>query len=188
MLSRNKKIIIWILAAGTALGIISAAAWFLYSKIQSTSAVLAEAENKIKILEEKGRELSKNTSVLEEYKDKITLLEGYTLSDSTFVDFVKLLENLAVKSGIKFTAENAKLPASPTKRGEPASTNEEASISFKIEGAGAEIFDFLALLDQMPFSGIVDTLAISAKTIEPAKLKSGAFQAKINYTVFNFEI
>ena len=188
MLNRNKKIVIWILAAGTVLGIVLAVAWFLYSKIQSVSAVLSEAESKINVLETKGLELSKNISVLEEYGDEIALLESSTLSDSTFVDFVKLLENLAVKSGVKFTAENAKLPASPTKRGEPASPNEEASISFKIEGTGATIFDFLTLLDQIPFSGIVENLAVSAKTIEPAKLKSGQFQTKINYAVFNFEI
>ena len=104
----NNKKPFWALAAGlTILALFGALIWFTYGKIQQASAVSAEAEGKIALLEKKEREFSLAESNLKDFGLEIDLLDGTFLSEGTFVDFLRLLESLAKKTGVKFSAQNA---------------------------------------------------------------------------------
>ena len=166
----NNKKPFWALAAGfTILAILGALIWFTYGKIQQASAVSAEAEGKIALLEKKEREFSLAESNLKDFGPEIDLLDGAFLSEGTFVDFLRLLESLAKKTGVKFSAQNAKLPQSD---------KEIASLNFEITGNFRGVADFFALLDKIPYAGIVDSAIISPKA--DGQKRTGVITARIN--------
>ncbi|MDP3934795.1 MAG: hypothetical protein Q8Q46_01070 [Candidatus Giovannonibacteria bacterium] len=151
--------------------------WFIYGKIKQSSMVSAEAEGKIALLEKKEREFSLAESNLKDFGQEINLLDGAFLSEGTFVDFLRLLESLARKTGVKFSAQNAKLPQLE---------KEIANLNFEITGNFRGVADFFALLDKIPYAGIVDNANISPKA--EGQKKTGEVTARINYIIFNFKI
>ena len=128
-------------------------------------------------LGKKEREFSLAESNLKDFGLEIDLLDGTFLSEGTFVDFLRLLESLAKKTGVKFSAQNARLPQSD---------KEMASLNFEITGNFRGVADFFALLDKIPYAGIVDSANISPKA--EGQKGTGAVTARINYIIFNFKI
>ncbi len=174
----NNKKPFWALAVGfVILALFGILIWLTYGKIQQASAVSAEAEGKIALLEKKEREFSLAESNLKDFGPEINLLDSAFLSEGTFVDFLRLLESLAKKTGVKFSAQNAKLPQSD---------QETASLNFEIIGNFRGVTDFFALLDKIPYAGIVDNANISPKAA--GQKITGAITARINYILFNFKI
>lgn len=157
-----------------ALGVL---AWFLYQKIAEVSAVIAEAETKIALLEKKEREFSTAESGVQDYEKEIELLESAFLNESKFVDFLRLLEDLSKKTGVAFSAKSAKIPAAQ---------GQEAMLSFEILGNFSSVINFMALLDKIPYAGLVESASIAPKA-EPGKKATGMLTAKINYLIFNFD-
>ena len=174
----NNKKSFWALAAGFAiLAILGALIWFTYGKMQQVSAVSAEAEGKIALLEKKGREFSLAESNLKDFSPEIGLLDDSFLSEGAFVDFLRLLESLTKKTGVKFSAQNARLPQSD---------KETASLNFEITGNFRGVADFFALLDKIPYAGIVEGANIFPRA--EGQKGTGAVTARINYIIFNFKI
>ena len=174
----NNKKPFWALGLGLAIfTLLAFLGWFTYGKIQQASAVSAEAEGKIALLEKKEREFSLAESNLKDFGSEIGLLDDSFLSEGTFVDFLRLLEGLAKKTGVKFSAQNARLPQSE---------KETASLNFEITGNFREVADFFALLDKIPYAGIIDNANVSSKA--GGQKGTGAITARINYIIFNFKI
>lgn len=177
MLSSKKPL----LALGLAVLLLSAlgaAAWFLYQKIAEASAVIAEAEAKIELLEQKGREFSAAESGLKDYEEEIALLESAFLNESKFVDLLKLLEGLSKKANVSFSAKSAKIPL---KEGE------EAVLSFELLGNFSSTANFMALLDKTLYAGLAESVSIAPK-VEPDKKQTGLLITTINYIIFNFDL
>ena len=160
--------------------------WFTYQKIVLASGVAADAEQRIALLERKEREFSVADANLKDFAKEIELLDNAFLSEKTFVDLLRLLEGLAKESGVKFSAESAKIPASPS-QGRPATDKEQASLTFEISGNFRQVANFFALLDKIPYSGIIDSINISPK-IEGNQKRTGVITARINYVIFNFNL
>ena len=174
----NNKKPFWALAVGlVVLALLGALIWFTYGKIKQSSMVSAEAEGKIAFLEKKEREFVLAESNLKDFGPEIDLLDGAFLSEGTFVDLLRLLESLAKKTGITFSAQNARLPQSD---------KEMASLNFEITGDFRGVANFLALLHKMPYAGIVDGANISPKA--EGQKRTGVITARINYIIFNFKI
>lgn len=174
----SKKPILALVAAVMLLAALGVAAWFLYQKISEVSAVIAGAEAKIELFEQKGREFSAAESGLKDYGEEIGLLGGAFLDENKFVDFLKLLEGLSKKANVVFSAKSAKIP---TKEGE------EAILSFELLGSFGGVANFASLLDKIPYAGLAESVSIVPK-VEPDKKSSGLLTAKINYLIFNFDL
>ena len=157
-------------------GLLISADLFLYQKIKSASAVVLEAEQGIVSLEKKQREFISAVADVKASENSITAIQNIYLNEDTFVNLVKLLENLALKSGNVFKAESARLPAAG---------KEPASILFTIEGRFANVYNFITLLDNIPYAGLIEDISIGSKT-DGAK-SSGILTARINYLIFSFK-
>lgn len=179
----NKKTILALSLSLAVLAVLAAFYFFLYKKIKDASALVAAAESKIALLEREGREFSAAATTLKDLSADIDLVEKSFLTEKTFVDFIELLEQISRKAGVEFTAETANLPASPA--GGPASSGERASLSFEVRGNFQSLVNFFALLDKMPYAGIVDSAAISQRT-EFGQKTTTSLAAKIHYVIFNF--
>lgn len=174
----NNKKPFWALAVGLAiLALLGVFIWFTYGKIKQSSIISADAEGKIALLGKKEREFSLAESNLKDFGQEIELLDGAFLSEGTFVDFLRLLESLAKKTGVKFSAQNARLPQSD---------KEMASLNFEITGNFRGVADFFALLDKIPYAGIIESANISPKA--DGQKTTGVITARINYIIFNFTI
>lgn len=176
-LLNNKKPFLALAAGLAILVLLGAFIWFTYGKIKQSSMISADAESKIALLEKKGREFSLAESNLKDFGPELELLDGAFLSERTFVDFLRLLESLAKKTGVKFFAQNAKLPQSD---------KETASLNFEITGNFRGVANFFALLDKIPYAGIVDGASIFPKA--DGQKTTGVITARINYIIFNFKI
>lgn len=176
-LLNNKKPFLALAVEFAILALLGVLIWFTYGKIKQSSMVSAEAEGKIALLEKKEREFSLAESNLKDFGPEIDLLDGAFLSEGTFVDFLRLLESLAKKTGIKFSAQNARLPQSD---------KEIASLNFEITGNFRGVADFLALLDKIPYAGIVESANVFPKA--EGQKRTGVITARINYIIFNFKI
>lgn len=178
----NKKPILMFGMAILILAALVASAWFLYQKIKEASAVVAEAEGKIALLEKKGREFSLAAAGIRDYEKEIEFLESAFLNESKFVDFLKLLESLSRKANVNFSAQSARVPLS-SGQGE----TQEAALSFELTGSFGAVANFINMLDRAPYAGIIDSLNIVPK-VEPGQKNTGMLLAKINYIIFNFDL
>src|SRR3989338_2633208 len=176
-MTRDKRKIILALASSlAALAVLAALSAALYKKIKDASALIAAAESKIALLEKEGREFSAAAATLKDLSADIGLLEKSFLTEKTFVDFIELLEQISRKAGVEFTAETANIPAAP---------GERAGLSFEIKGNFQSLVNFFALLDKIPYAGIVDSAAISQRADFGQKTTT-TLAAKIHYIIFNF--
>src|SRR3989344_1920327 len=138
----------WLAAAGILiLGIISSAAWFFYFEINKTSKVISDASVSFALLEEKGREFAESSANLEKYSFEIANLDRAFLSEETFVDLLRLFEELARTTNVKFKAQSAKVPTG---------ADDKASLSFELEGEREPLVRFFIMLDKIPYAGLVD--------------------------------
>lgn len=174
MLNKQKNIILIASALLFVAGLFYLS-WLLYNNMLALSKIVAGAEAKVALLAKKEYEFSLIEASLKDFETDIRTLENVFVKESAFVSFVELLEGLARKSNVKFVAESAKLPQRK---------EEQAVITFRVEGSLQAINNFLALLDNMPFSGLVENLTIIPKQ-ERGK-KTGTLEARINYFIFNF--
>lgn len=175
-LASNKKIV-WILFWGFIIfAIFSVAGWFLYQKIIQTSALIAAAESKITTLEKEEQEFSSASSGLKDLDKEISLIDSAFISEKTFVNFIELAEKMARKAGVEFSADTALLPSTP---------KEHAVLTFDIKGGFSDTTHFLALLDRIPYSGIVDNMNI-LKSASLGTNKTPVLTTKIHYVIFNF--
>lgn len=173
----NNKKPFWALGLGVAvLAVLGVLIWLTYGKIKQASSVSAEAEAKIGLLEKKEREFALAESSFKDFGKEIDLLESSFLSEGTFVDFLRLLENLAREAGVKFSAQSARLPQSE---------KEIASLNFGVTGSFRGVASFFALLDKIPYAGILENANIFPK--EQGQKRTGEITAKINYIIFNFK-
>ena len=164
-------------------GLLISANWVLYQKIKLASAVVLEAEQNIASLEKKQRELTGAISAISVSGDNITAINNIYLNEDNFVDLVELLESLALESGNAFKAESAMLPARPA--GGPTAGKEPASILFTVEGRFANIYNFITLLDNIPYAGLIENISVGPKT--DGTKNTGILTARINYLIFSFK-
>lgn len=174
MLLKNKSKLLLGLSVVVA-GILLAAGWLFYNKIKAASAIVLEAERDIVSFEKKEREFANAISDIENSGKNIAAIKNIYLNEDRFVSFVELLETLALRSGSKFKAESAALPAAG---------KEPASILFTVEGRFANIFNFISLLDNIPYAGLVENISVRQKAGETKG--SGVLTARINYLIFSF--
>src|SRR3989338_2205257 len=127
---------------------------FLYQKIKSASSIVLEAEQNITSLEKKRRELASAISDIKAAENQIIAIQNIYLNENTFVNIVKLLEGLALKSGNAFKAESASLPTAG---------KEPASIIFTVEGRFANVYNFITLLDNVPYAGLINDMSVASK-------------------------
>ncbi|OGF62981.1 hypothetical protein A2926_04475 [Candidatus Giovannonibacteria bacterium RIFCSPLOWO2_01_FULL_44_40] len=160
--------------------------WFLYQKIKEASAVVAEAEGKIALLEKKGREFSLAESGIRDYEKEIEFLEGAFLNESRFVDFLRLLESMSREANVNFSAKSARVPLL-SDQGKSASQTQEAVLSFELTGNFGAVANFIAMLDNIPYAGLIESLNIVPQA-EPGQKSTGKLLAKINYIIFNFDL
>lgn len=146
--------------------------FFVYSKIKFLSAEIGSATRSMTMLSEKRKEFELTKSNLEKQSESIKVLESAFFSESGFVDLLNSFENLSKKVGVKFEAKGAKLP-------EPGG---EAEISFEISGNFSSIAKFLALLDNIRYSGVVNKFSLFEEDE-----KSKTLAAKIDYLLFNYK-
>ncbi|OHB03604.1 MAG: hypothetical protein A3B03_02690 [Candidatus Zambryskibacteria bacterium RIFCSPLOWO2_01_FULL_42_41] len=178
-MQRSKK---WFWAA-VALETLSLAAvlgfgWLTYVKMSTASKIISEAETKIAALEQKERGFAASEANTKDLAGEITLLESSFLSEGSFVKFIELLEGAARKTGVKFSAQNARLPAS---------AKEKADLTFEITGNFRAVFNFISLLDRVPYAGLVESVAFSPK-IDQGQKRTGEVTAKVNYIIFNYNL
>ncbi len=157
-------------------GLLISANWLLYQKIKSASAIVLEAEQNIASLEKKQRELTGAISAISVSGDNITAINNIYLNEDNFVDLVELLESLASESGNAFKAESARLPTAG---------KEPASILFTIDGRFADVYNFITLLDNIPYAGLIENISIGPKT--DGTKNTGILTARINYLIFSFK-
>ena len=141
---------------------------FLYFEIKLETQNLTETLLQTSILEKKERGFSGARESLKDFSSEILTLHKSFVFENAFADFVTFLENLAHEAGVKFKAESAII-------------GDETSISFSLEGDFVSISRFFALLDHIPYSGILDSVMINSKT-ENSKILA----ATANYIIFNF--
>ena len=164
---------LWVVIAGIfMLGIISSAVWFLNSEINETSRVISEASISLAMLREKEREFEESSANLKKFSLEIANLNKAFLSEETFVDLLRLFEDLARAAGVKFKAQSAKVPTA---------SDDKASLSFELEGEKESLVRFFILLDRIPYSGIADSINWSQQGKEPDNIKVNA-----NYIIFNY--
>lgn len=156
-------------------GILLSAGWFLYRKIEIASAVVLQAEQSIASFEKRTREFSNAISDIKNSEKNIAAIKDIYLDEDRFVSFVELLETLASRSGNGFKAESAVLPTVD---------KEPASILFTIEGGFANIFNFITLLDNIPYTGLIENVSVRPKA-DGAK-GARVLTARINYLIFSF--
>ncbi len=147
---------------------------FLYLRVKDLSTIVSEAEFRIAVLLEEERAFSVAFKDIEDAGADIKLLNHAFVNEDTFIDFLRLMEEIAAKASVKFDAESARLPQA---------ANEEASIDFSLAGEFSGILKFFTILDEQPFSGIIESLEISQKDA-----KSGALRASAKYFIYNFSI
>ena len=92
------------------------------------------------------------------------------------MNIVKLLEGLALKSGNAFKAESASLPTAG---------KEPASIIFTVEGRFANVYNFITLLDNVPYAGLINDMSVASKA--DGTKSTGILTARINYLIFSFK-
>lgn len=160
------------------LAAVSGFAWLTYVKISSASKIISEAEAKMAALEQKRREFSASEANIKELAEEMAVLENSFLSEESFVSIIELLESVARKTGVKFSAQNARLPASD---------KEKASLTFEITGNFRAIFNFFYLLDKIPYAGLAESATLSPKTDQGQK-RTGEITAKVNYIIFNYNL
>ncbi len=170
ILSKNLKKVIWLLSISMVILISGAAS--LYEKIKNESQSLEDDLTHIAILEKKERDFSGTTASLKDFNEEASLLDAAFLSEGEFIKLISLLESFAQKTGVKFNAESARLPNSP---------NEQATLSFSLEGDFISIAHFFLLLDHAPYTGILRDAIISPREKNPKILKTTA-----TYGIFNF--
>ncbi|QQG42786.1 MAG: hypothetical protein HYW15_01035 [Candidatus Giovannonibacteria bacterium] len=152
--------------------------WLTYVKMSAASKIISEAEAKMAALEQKEREFAASEANIKELAGDIALLENSFLSEGSFVKFIELLEDAARKTGVRFSAQNARLPSS---------AKEKASMTFEITGTFRVVFNFISLLDKIPYAGLVESASFSPK-IEQGQKRTGEITAKINYIIFNYNL
>ncbi len=167
----NKNLSKIIFLASAAILVLIFVSMLLYLKIQGESKNIADQLYQIAVLEKKEKDFSGSRQSLKDFDGEISALQKTLLSEKEFVDFVKTLESVAQKTGVKFKAENATLPGSPV----------GASISFTIDGDFASIAKFFVLLDNLQYSGILDNVSIA-----PVSENSKTIRAAANFIIFNF--
>ncbi|MDO8523049.1 MAG: hypothetical protein Q7S12_02045 [bacterium] len=151
---------------------LAAAGWFLYSQINTESRAISDASTKIALLQEKEREFNESSSNIIKYDAEIQKLKGAFLTESTFVEFLKTMEELAKKAEVKFKAVNAVLP-----KGD----NEKATLIFGLEGNTVQLVRFFILLDKVPYSGMV----VNMQWAEQGKVGDTA-KVSADYQIFNY--
>lgn len=151
--------------------ILGSASLFLYWKIQNESKDLDDQLSQIAVLEKKERDFSGARQSLKDFSGEISDLQKSFLSEKEFVDFIKIIESIAQKTGVKFKAENATLPGSIS----------GAGIAFAIEGDFVSVAKFFVLLDHLRYPGILATAFIA-----PVTDNSKIIRATANYIIFNF--
>lgn len=172
---KNKTIFLLISSAIFA-GILLFACWLLYQKIESASAIVLEAQQEIASFEKKTREFANAVLDIKNAENNIAAVKSTYLDEDRFVGFVELLEALAFKSGNGFKAESAVLPVAG---------KEPASILFTIEGRFANIFNFIALMDNIPYAGLIEDISIRQK--ESDAKGAGILTARIKYLILSFK-
>lgn len=120
--------------------------WLFYSKIDGESKLMSDASAQIALVQEKEREFDESSANLQKYDAEIQKLRKAFLNESSFVDFLEGIESIARKADVEFKAVSAALPTSE---------NDSAIFSFRIEGTETALVRFFALLDKVPYSGIV---------------------------------
>ncbi|MDP2668563.1 MAG: hypothetical protein Q8P07_01900 [bacterium] len=151
---------------------LAAAGWFLYSKINTESRVIADASAQIALLQEKEREFDESSSNIIKYDAEIQKLKGAFLTESTFVEFLKTMEELAKKTEVKFKAVNAVLPTGKDDR---------AVLTFGLEGNKTQLVRFFILLDKIPYSGMV----VNIQWTQQGKV-SDIIKVSADYQIFNY--
>ena len=172
MLKTNKKSIILLAVSICLLLILIVAIGLLFNRIKIESASIKSAETAIAILEDKEKDLTNAKNSLEALKKDIEKIYKSFLTEESFVDFLKLLENMAGKSGAIFQAEKADLPSSSGGR---------AELSFVVRGSFASIVNFVSLFDMVPYTGIIDQVSILPDNANKTKMIMRA-----HYVIFNF--
>src|SRR3989338_10427779 len=163
-----RVVIAWIFV----LGIISSAVWFLNSEINEASMAIGEASVSLALLREKEREFEESSANLKKNSLEIANLNSAFLREETFVDLLRLFEDIARSAGVKFEAQSAKVPTA---------SDDKASLSFELEGERESLVRFFILLDRIPYSGIADSINWSQQGKEPDNIK-----VNTNYIIFNY--
>lgn len=146
---------------------------FLYWNIQKQSKDVKDAETAIAVLDQKERDLANARQGLETMRLQMERLDQSFLNNDSFVGFLKLLEETARRSSVTFQAQSASLPRNKS---------DKADISFTISGEYGAIVNFLSFLDELSYSGIVDSV-----NIIPSSAKGSALNARVHYVIFNFK-
>jgi len=163
----------WLMISGVVfLGGISYAIWFLYSEIDDASKAIADASVNFALLQEKEKEFDESSKNLQKYSAEIDNLDGTFLREETFVDLLRLVEELARTSGVSFKALGAKVPTA---------ADDKAVLSFELAGEKEPLVRFFILLDNIPYSGIVDGISWTRQGKSSDQVKVSA-----SYLIFNY--
>jgi len=174
-MNTNKKFkIIKITVAASVLLVLVVIYYGLYSRIRLLSAQIGGAERSILVLEEKKRDLDSAATMLENFKNEIVSIENIFLSEENFVSFVNTLEDFGRKSGAKFIAKEANFPSDQSS---------QTVFSFSLGGGFKNIFQFLFLLDNSQYAGVLRKISLRREGSE-----APGFIANIDYLIFNFRL
>jgi len=144
---------------------------FLYVTVLEESAKVAEAEKEIAVLERKDREFADAVRDLAEFKEEIDGITKSFVSENTFVAYLESIESLGKLTGVFFEALSANFEVA---EGEPA------IFSFSATGNFGALVNFFALLDNLPQTGILNSVTLTLK--DPV---FNIVQARADYLIFN---
>lgn len=172
MWQTNKQTIILLTGGLFVLLILCVSASFLYSFINTESLSIRAAETTIAALEYKEKDLINAKNDLSAFKKENEKIERSFLTEESFVSFLKLLEEIAGKSGVKIQIDRAILPNSASGK---------AELNFMIRGNYSAIAFFFILFDQIPYAGIVDQISIM-----PDGTAKNMLISRAHYIILNF--
>ena len=90
------------------------------------------------------------------------------------------------EANVNFSAKSARVPLL-SDQGKSASQTQEAVLSFELTGNFGAVANFIAMLDNIPYAGLIESLNIVPQA-EPGQKSTGKLLAKINYIIFNFDL
>jgi hypothetical protein len=174
MINNNKKTLILLVVLVGATLVSASIAWFLFGIISEESTHVKTAETGIAILEAKTRDLVEAKEDLKNHADAIASIKQSFVSEDHFVDFVRLTEELGRTAGVVLRVNSADLPAQ----------GGTVRVSMEVTGTYAQITQFIALLDRMPYPSIIANTSISPEAVG----QSGRVRAGLRLDVFNYQI
>ncbi len=133
----------------------------LFIQIKEKNKIVSALTNETESIIKKETKLRSVKKLVRDIERERNIIDSYFITNDNIVDFIEIIENFGKRNGLSIEITSVKVDDINSVLEKKVKTGELLYVNFKTKGHFGELFQFLSILENLPFK--IDLLNIDFK-------------------------